>query len=41
MSKDIIKDGIRQIWCEEDSKYYPEIVEENGKRYRLDPKKKN
>ena len=38
MSKDMIKDGIRQIWCEEDSKYYPEIVEENGKRYRLDPK---
>ena len=38
MSKDIIKDGIRQIWCEEDSKYYPEIVEENGRTYKLDPK---
>ena len=28
---------IRQIWCEEDQKYYPEIKVENGRTYKLDP----
>ena len=28
---------IRQIWCEEDQKYYPEIKIENGRTYKLDP----
>ena len=28
---------IRQIWCEEDKMFYPEIKEENGRTYKLDP----
>ena len=28
---------IRQIWCEEDQRYYPEIKVENGRTYKLDP----
>ena len=28
---------IRQIWCEEDQKFYPEIKVENGSTYKLDP----
>ena len=28
---------IRQIWCEEDQKFYPEIKVENGRTYKLDP----
>ena len=27
---------IRQIWCEEDKMFYPEIKEENGRLYKLD-----
>ena len=27
---------IRQIWCEEDKRYYPEIKIENGRTYKLD-----
>ena len=27
---------IRQIWCEEDTRYYPEIKIENGRTYKLD-----
>ena len=38
MSKDTIVNGVRQIWCEEDGKFYPEIKEENGRTYKLDPK---
>ena len=37
MSKDTIVNGVRQIWCEEDRKHYPEIIKENGRTYRLDP----
>ena len=29
---------VKQIWCEEDRKFYPEIKEENGRTYKLDPK---
>ena len=29
---------IRQIWCEEDSCYYPEIKIEDGRTYKLDEK---
>ena len=29
---------IRQIWCEEDNRYYPEIKIENGRTYKLDEK---
>ena len=32
-----MKEEIKQIWCEEDKMFYPEIKEENGRRYRLDP----
>ena len=28
---------IRQVWCEEDKMFYPEIKVENGKTYKLDP----
>ena len=28
---------IRQIWCEEDKMFYPEIKVENGRMYKLDP----
>ncbi len=28
---------IKQIWCEEDKTFYPEIKEENGRTYKLDP----
>lgn len=28
---------IRQIWCEEDKMFYPEIKIENGRTYKLDP----
>ena len=28
---------IGQIWCEEDKMFYPEIKEENGRTYKLDP----
>ncbi len=28
---------IRQIWCEEDNCYCPEIKVENGRTYKLDP----
>lgn len=28
---------IKQIWCEEDSCYYPEIKIEGGRSYKLDP----
>ena len=28
---------IRQIWCEEDQKFYPETKTENGRTYKLDP----
>lgn len=28
----------RQIWCEEDNRYYPEIKIENGRTYKLDEK---
>ena len=28
---------IRQIWCEEDQKFYPEIKVENDRTYKLDP----
>ena len=28
---------IKQIWCEEDNCYYPEIKIENGRSYKLDP----
>lgn len=38
MNENKIVDGILQIWCEEDNKYYPEIIEEDGRMYRLDPK---
>ena len=27
---------IRQIWCEKDNRYYPEIKVENGRAYKLD-----
>ena len=27
---------IRQIWCEEDNRYYPEIKIEGGRTYKLD-----
>ena len=27
---------IRQIWCEEDNRYYSEIKIENGRIYKLD-----
>ena len=27
---------IRQVWCEEDNRYYPEIKIENGRTYKLD-----
>ena len=27
---------IRQIWCKEDNRYYPEIKIENGRTYKLD-----
>ncbi len=27
---------IRQVWCEEDNRYYPEIKIENGRAYKLD-----
>ena len=27
----------RQIWCEEDKRYYPEFKTENGRTYKLDP----
>ncbi len=27
---------IKQIWCEEDKMFYPEIKEENGRLYKLD-----
>lgn len=27
---------IRQIWCEEDNRYYPEIKVEDGRTYKLD-----
>ena len=27
---------IRQIWCEEDNRYYPEIKIEDGRTYKLD-----
>lgn len=30
---------IRQIWCEEDNRYYPEIKIENGRTYKLDEEK--
>lgn len=33
----ITMEEIRQIWCEEDQKYYPEIKAENGSTYKLDP----
>ena len=29
---------IRQIWCEEDNRYYPEIKIEDGRTYKLDEK---
>ncbi|MBQ2881998.1 MAG: hypothetical protein IJE40_06985 [Clostridia bacterium] len=29
-------EGIRQIWCEEDNHYYPEIKIEDGRTYKLD-----
>jgi len=29
---------IRQVWCEEDNRYYPEIKIENGRTYKLDEK---
>ena len=29
---------IKQIWCEEDKKFYPETKTENGRTYKLDPK---
>ena len=28
---------IKQIWCEEDKMFYPEIKIENGRTYKLDP----
>ncbi len=28
---------IKQIWCEEEKKYYAEMIEENGQTYKLDP----
>ncbi len=28
---------VKQIWCEEDKKFYPETKTENGRRYKLDP----
>ena len=28
---------IKQIWCEEDKMFYPEIKKENGRTYKLDP----
>ena len=28
---------IRQIWCEKDKMFYPEIKVENGRMYKLDP----
>ena len=28
---------IRQIWCAEDKKFYPEYKEQNGRTYKLDP----
>ena len=30
---------IKQIWCEEDNCYYPEIKIENGRTYKLDTEK--
>ena len=30
---------IRQIWCEEDNRYYPQIKIENGRTYKLDEEK--
>ena len=30
---------IRQVWCEEDNRYYPEIKIENGRTYKLDEEK--
>ena len=27
---------IRQVWCEEDNRYYPEIKIEDGRAYKLD-----
>lgn len=29
---------VKQIWCEEDKKFYPETKTENGRTYKLDPK---
>ena len=28
---------VKQIWCEEDKKFYPETKTENGRTYKLDP----
>ena len=28
---------IKNIWCEEDQRYYPETKTENGRTYKLDP----
>lgn len=28
---------IRQIWCAEDKKFYPETITKNGRTYKLDP----
>lgn len=28
---------IKQIWCEEDKKFYPETIIQNGRTYKLDP----
>lgn len=28
---------IKQIWCEEDKKFYPEVITRNGRAYKLDP----
>ena len=30
---------IRQVWCEEDNRYYPEIKIEDGRTYKLDEEK--
>ena len=30
---------IRQVWCEEDNRYYPEIKIEGGRTYKLDEEK--
>ena len=29
--------NVKQIWCAEDKKFYPETITENGRTYKLEP----